>query len=695
MASKKPTAPSLEIPTKGKVRRSVSGYDVSDSITQGAGVEQTHPKDISRPQSARGIDYMTQEVIKPDDQAQLTEEQLNAELTRILAAKNRNAPTNITRYSYKEKMYKAEPSLEQLQVHFSLDGYSMHVDSEEANKHKAYTEQIQIAFQRLQQEVMMQDADLQTEEDIANMSTAKALRNRFNFNERASQTYSNAPKDRTTATEPPPQTEFSATVTQWEIYDAYMIDQERIRIEKEKTKSSKQTNKDDDGEKDAKDPSQGGPEEIKEVQPTKNKLGMSDDVFTSTSFLRTARIMERMVNQNIYNEITQDFKYWDDPSDQYREAEGSLLPLWKFTFEKAKRRAITAVAWNPQYYDFFAVGYGSYDFMKPTPGLIACFSLKNPSYPEFWFRIDSGVMALDFHTQYPSLLAVGLYDGRVMVFDIQSKTGLPIFQSTARVGKHTDPVWQVKWQEETSTKELSFVSISSDGRIALWSLVKDELQFTDIMELKYQPSSLKEATEGDGSLFGLSGGCSFDFNSFHDHLFIVGTEEGHMHKCSKTYNSSYLETYEGHNMAIYGIKWNPFHPRVFLSCSADWTVKIWESNHKTPLMTFDLNSAVGSVVWSPFSSTIFAAVTADGKVHVFDLHQNKHEAICEQPIVRKAKLTHVAFNTKEPILVVGDDRGAVSCLKLSPNLRQHGTKAEEMEKMEKIVNTALKGDSAD
>ena len=41
-------------------------------------------------------------------------------------------------------------------------------------------------------------------------------------------------------------------------------------------------------------------------------------------------------------------------------------------------------------------------------------------------------------------------------------------------------------------------------------------------------------------------------------------------------------------MAIYAVKWNPFHPRVFLSCSADWTVKIWDHNIPTPILSFDL-----------------------------------------------------------------------------------------------------------
>ena len=85
-------------------------------------------------------------------------------------------------------------------------------------------------------------------------------------------------------------------------------------------------------------------------------------------------------------------------------------------------------------------------------------------------------------------------------------------------------------------------------------------------------------------------------------------------------------------MAVYTVRWNHFNPKIFLSCSADWTVKLWEHTRKLPLMSFDLNTQVGDVAWTPWSSTTFAACTADGKVHVFDLAENKNEAMCEQKV---------------------------------------------------------------
>lgn len=86
---------------------------------------------------------------------------------------------------------------------------------------------------------------------------------------------------------------------------------------------------------------------------------------------------------------------------------------------------------------------------------------------------------------------------------------------------------------------------------------------------------------------------------------------------------------------------------------------------------------------------------------MFDLAENKHEPLCEQKVVKRAKLTHVSFNQRDPIVIVGDDRGGVNSLKLSPNLRKiHEPRGEDgeilphdpiqlqVDKMEKLLAAA-------
>jgi len=328
------------------------------------------------------------------------------------------------------------------------------------------------------------------------------------------------------------------------------------------------------------------------------------------------------------------------------------------------------MAWNPRYKDLFAVAYGSYDFLKQTTGLICCFTIKNPTWPEYSFTTDAGVMCIDFHPNAPALIAVGCYDGTVMVFDIRLKTNnKPIYQSTVRTAKHTDPVWQVRWNADTS-KNLSFYSISSDGRVTNWSLMKNKLEAEEILKLKLMIDKEKQMLDSKKEAFhyGLAGGMCFDFNKQNDNLFLVGTEEGYIHLCNKAFTNQYTETYKDHYLAVYAVKWNEYHPKTFLSCSADWTIKLWLIGLTRPIKSFDLGNSVGDVTWAPYSSTVFAAVTSEGKLYVYDLDQNKHTHLCEQNTTKKAKALHVAFNYSDPIILVGDDKGGVISFKLSTSL---------------------------
>lgn len=102
--------------------------------------------------------------------------------------------------------------------------------------------------------------------------------------------------------------------------------------------------------------------------------------------------------------------------------------------------------------------------------------------------------------------------------------------------------------------------------------------------------------------------------------------------------------------------------------------------------------------WAPFSSTVFSAATADGFVHIFDLHVNHHRAIYKQRAISSLQdntPTRQAFNPDHPILVVGDKRGKITALKLSPNLRIPAKASKkdavdqrtlEIRKLEKILS---------
>ena len=74
------------------------------------------------------------------------------------------------------------------------------------------------------------------------------------------------------------------------------------------------------------------------------------------------------------------------------------------------------------------------------------------------------------------------------------------------------------------------------------------------------------------------GGRCVAFNPNDDTMFLVGTDEGLIYKCTTEYSSKFLQTYPAHNTPIYNISWNPYVSSIFLTCAAEWMIKIWDHN---------------------------------------------------------------------------------------------------------------------
>jgi hypothetical protein len=164
--------------------------------------------------------------------------------------------------------------------------------------------------------------------------------------------------------------------------------------------------------------------------------------------------------------------------------------------ELIKDRAVTAMAWNSASTDLLAVGYGCTSDILKNPstyltdeaqeGLVLFWSLRNPDYPEKILRTSHYVTALEFSKQHPMILAVGLINGDVNIYDVKregSNWGVPMETSAGMSGGHLYPVWQVKWIVKGVERLETLVTISTDGRVLEWNLKKG-LVVSTLMQLK-------------------------------------------------------------------------------------------------------------------------------------------------------------------------------------------------------------------
>ncbi|KAM4728041.1 dynein axonemal intermediate chain 4 isoform 2-T2 [Anableps anableps] len=354
--------------------------------------------------------------------------------------------------------------------------------------------------------------------------------------------------------------------------------------------------------------------------------------------------------------------------------------LWVFSCELSRGFRVSSMAWNKKNPDLLAVGYGETDSINQKPGLVCCWSIKNPTWPERIINCDSAVTALDFSANSPGQLAVGMCDGNISIYNVQSVVNkLPFISSCECAKRHHGPVWQLRWnQQELSftgeEKVESLFSVGEDGRICKWFVINGGLDCTDLMKLKRINNTLRRAEQkksektAESVLSVLTPGLCFDFHPTDSNIYLTGTWEGNIHKCSCSNSQQFLETYRKHFCPVTCITWCPLHPDVFLSCSSDSTIQLWKQDCVNPLLSFTSNHGpVCEVRWSPKQATVFGAVN-DRQLEIWDLNSSFSDPVIVQPAAPGLKMTSLLFASLADCVVVGDGDGQVTVYQLQ-NLR--------------------------
>lgn len=567
-------------------------------------------------------------------------------LPRFLHTSNPNVSKVLVSHNPGSRKLERNEMISQLVMHFSVDSLLMIKDSDE---HKRQEELLEDRSRDIKEvlkthEIWQDNGYGSSVLEPSHVREAQSIiRNKFNYSETAIQTKERIIKERGVSTANPLLFNFTGEVDQSMIYEAYMA-HVRATI----------------------------PDRLKELKMPVEKSDPSDGKsLYSSSFRRCLKVVERMIIQNDNQERFHDYRYLFTEADSgtRRGVDKSICPLWRFAHAPAKSLSVTSIVWNPKYADLFATSYGSYDFGKRVKGNTIClFSVKNSTYPEAVIPTEDAVMCLEFNPSAPAMLAAGLANGNVLVFDVRSAKKEPVHRSNAGDRKHSDIVWQIKWSRvEDASQKQSFYSVSADGRVLCWTLMKDKLDCQEVFKLRFIDRKRKGKEGEEPSLTALSAGLTIDFCPADRFSFIVGTEDGAIHRCSSTYSGEYQFSYEGHSLAVYKVRFHPFEKETFLSASADWTVKVWNLNNKAPLMIFDQKQAIVDAMWSPFNSCVFVALATD-RLSIFNLNKKRHEEDSHVSLIKNGKCTNLAFNMKEPILLVGDSLGGTMSLKFGREL---------------------------
>lgn len=380
-------------------------------------------------------------------------EENDEKITKVLTANNPNILNPVSRYDYSEGGYKIDTSVDHLAVHFEMIGTWEELEIEEGG-HVSVVRSV---------------SRTGAAEKNADAAIFGRKKNAFDFSDRGTQSLFTSTFERGVQTKPPPTKNASGTVSPWVIYDYSQVLSCKHMPVTERSIDAFESRKLCNA--------------LKTIEwmihqndtPSKNRLTISKLDALAFGISRhdsSYTMMSRGISTNDSTTKVGEFTKTDSSDSVVRlnnlisgnepvkhghlfapngQSPLKLTELFKFLpVRQAKRLSVTSMAWSPRYSDLVVVGYGTYDLTNQGKGLVCLYSLRNTDHPELSIMTEAGVMCVDLHNCMPNLLAAGLYDGTVCVFDLSMKNDNLVYKG--KRCESLEPLWEVVWETKEQSK---------------------------------------------------------------------------------------------------------------------------------------------------------------------------------------------------------------------------------------------------
>ncbi|XP_055035133.2 cytoplasmic dynein 2 intermediate chain 2 [Misgurnus anguillicaudatus] len=388
---------------------------------------------------------------------------------------------------------------------------------------------------------------------------------------------------------------------------------------------------------------------------------------------------------------------WEDQNE-------TVSCMYRLLHPKAHERhlQVTSVSWNCTG-SVIACGFGRMDDgdWNNEKSHVSTWNLDrrnvNPKRPDVDIDVATPVMCLCFHPLQPSVIAGGLYNGEVMVWDTSRTQDLILSQTGMSADTHREPVYQVNWVPGSRRGEYVVLSAGSGGRVLLWTMdgAKAKLILNSgyaLTQQQIQRSGTASKTRGSTTI----GVTSLALSPWDLDTFLVGSEGGLVLKCSfssevvapvpndgesTTLRAPVQFSFSPRGGPIHSLHFSPFHRNLFISVGTDGLAHLHSVLQPRPLLSLRVSdSYVFGVRWSPTRPLVFAAVTGQGLVQMFDLGRRslKPAATIDQNTGGQPSYC-LEFNPKHTnLMAVGNADGSVNIWQLSVELTEQGAKETTM-----------------
>ncbi|KAG0261721.1 hypothetical protein BG011_000748 [Mortierella polycephala] len=408
----------------------------------------------------------------------------------------------------------------------------------------------------------------------------------------------------------------------------------------------------------------------------------------------SSKILERAMSEKY--DFMKDYTLGLD--DETEDLNGNRMRLVSSFHDDrwSKNRSVTDVGWSTKHPELIVSSYNKNPLAVNEPdGIVCVWNIHLADRPEFVFHSQSDVLTVRFSDFHPNLIIGGTYSGQILLWDTRAKS-LPVLKTHLSVGGHTHPVYALDMVGTQNAHNL--ISVSTDGTMCSWQL--DMLaQPQETLPLDYPAHPVTDEVAV----------TTFGFPDGETNAFWVGTEEGSVYQANRYaragsqagINTAY--SYKGHFGPITGLHFHPlFGPMdfsdLYLTCSVDWTVKLWRKRTHPkpatpdnavvhPLYSFETaDDYVYDVKWSPTHPAVFGTVEGSGKFDVWNLNLDTEVPVMSTVVGAGKALNKLSWSKDGRHAAIGSSDGHVYVYDIGEMATPH---AEDWNILQRTVNEMI------
>lgn len=409
------------------------------------------------------------------------------------------------------------------------------------------------------------------------------------------------------------------------------------------------------------------PEMFRKRKKTTTTRGKTfNEIATTPQFLDAVLLTERVLASKEYSKAQKKFRglVSMDPLSLDLIYIYTMQSMWTLECDETKGRPINCISFNPKNEDILAVAHGKFVYAESFDGIVCVWCTKNPCKPERLYRFEEPVTSVAFAMKNPNWLACGFNNGDVLILDITSYFIVMKAKSKRETNPCFDPIWVCNWH--TIDRDNEYVlTACQDGRINRFISTKThDFICSPMMRISTVEGKLKglevakTCLKVDVPITRYPAALCFMWHSTIEHVYLVGTDEGCVHRCSTHYLNQHIDVFRAHAGPVYDMSVSPFMGTLLVTCGADNAVRMWIEGMDEVIMTLTCPAAVYSVAFCPINSTVL--ISASGNVlSVWDLRRKTHAPCAEYSFPNNVVLTYVRFSASGDNVFVTDTAGKV------------------------------------